>query len=64
MPKQPNRRNRVWVGDLQHHLLAINTIYFALMLLICVAALFGPLVYDMGTEGSYSLRDQAARQFV
>ena len=63
MAKVPNRRKRQWIGDLQHNLMAINTIYFTVMLLICVGALMGPLVYEMGIEGSYQMRDQAAAQF-
>ena len=63
MAQVPDRRKQKWMGDIQMRFLAINTVYFFVMLLICVVALLGPLVYEMGTEGSWEMRDRAAAEF-
>ena len=59
------KRKRILIGDLQYRLLAVNLLYFAVILVLFAAILFGPLVWQLGSSSlSPAERDQAATQFL
>ena len=44
------KRKRILIGDLQYRLLAVNLLYFAVILVLFAAILFGPLVWQLGSS--------------
>ena len=65
MAKQPNRRKQVVIDELQYQILRVNIAYFFVILLIFLAALFGPLVIQLlNTDGSFFARERVAQQFL
>ena len=59
------KRKRILIGDLQYRLLAVNLLYFAVILVLFAAILFGPLVWQLGSSNlSPAERDQAATQLL
>ena len=65
MAKQPNRRKRVLIDELQYQMLRVNIAYFFVILLIFLVSLFGPLVMQLlNTDGSFFARERVAQQFL
>ncbi len=64
MGKQPNRRKRILIDQLQCQLLVINIAYFFVILLLFVIVLYAPLVMQLNSEGSTWARENAAQQFL
>ena len=59
------KRKRILIGDLQYRLLAVNLLYFAVIVVLFAAILFGPLVWQLGSSGlSPAERGQAATQLL
>ena len=59
------RRRRLLVDDLQYRLLAVNLLYVVTVLLIFAAALFLPLMLELGSEAtSFAEKQEAASQFL
>lgn len=59
------RRRRLLVDDLQYRLLAVNLLYVVTVLLILAAALFLPLMLELGSEAtSFAEKQEAASQFL
>jgi len=59
------RRRRLLVDDLQYRLLAVNLLYVMTVLLILAAALFLPLMLELGSETiSFAEKQEAASQFL
>ena len=64
MGKQPNRRKRILIDQLQYQLLVINVAYFVVILLIFAILLYAPLVMQLNSDGSSLARENAAQQFL
>ena len=59
------KRKRILIDDLQYRLLAVNLLYFAVILVLFAAILFGPLVWQLGSSNLSPVeRDQAATQLL
>ena len=59
------RRRRLLVDDLQYRLLAVNLLYVVTVLLIFAAALFLPLMLELGSDAtSLAEKQEAASQFL
>ena len=64
MGKQPNRRKRILIDQLQYQLLVVNIAYFFIILLIFVILLYAPLVMQLNSDGPYLAQEHAAQQFL
>ena len=64
MEKQPNRRKRILIDQLQYQLLAVNVAYFFIILLIFVILLYAPLVMQLNSAEPYLAQEHAAQQFL
>ncbi len=63
--KRPYKRKRVFVHNLQKHLLVVNLIYFFTLLLIFVTVLFVPIIIEMESASlSPEKAQEAANQFL
>ena len=59
------KRKRILIDDLQYRLLAVNLLYFVVILVLFAAILFGPLVWQLGSGNLSPVeRDQAATQLL
>lgn len=59
------RRKQIFIDDVQYRLLAVNLLYFAVIVVLFAAILFGPLVWQLGSSDlSPAERDQAATQLL
>ncbi|MCH7747961.1 MAG: methyl-accepting chemotaxis protein [Acidobacteria bacterium] len=65
MAKQPDRRKRVLIDELQYRMLRVNLAYFFVILLVFLVSLFGPLVVQLlNADGSFFARERVAQQFL
>ena len=65
MRKQPNRRRKIFIDELQYRLLAVNVSYFFAVLLIFVVALFVPLIVQLLSPAtSLWTREVVSTQFL
>ena len=65
MAKQPDRRKRVLIDELQYRMLRVNLAYFFVILLVFLVSLFGPLVVQLlNADGSFFARERVAHQFL
>ena len=65
MAKQPDRRKRVLIDELQYRMLRVNLAYFFVILLVFLVSLFGPVVVQLlNADGSFFARERVAQQFL
>ena len=65
MAKQPDRRKRVLIDELQYRMLRVHLAYFFVILLVFLVSLFGPLVVQLlNADGSFFARERVAQQFL